>query len=1029
MRKITLLLSMLVLSVLAFAQRTVTGTVRDDKGNPIPFATVTEVGKKNAVTADANGVFSIKAADGASLQITASGHEAQTVAVSGNTVTATLTATNQQLSEVVVTALGIQRQRKELGYSTARVNNEQLTQASPVNVANGLQGKVSGLNITTVNNGVFEDVKINLRGIRSLTGNNNPMLLLDGVPLGIGYLSSLNPNDIADVTVLKGASAAAIYGPDAVNGAIVVTTRKGTRAAPVITVSNTTQLSKISFFPKFQSEFGSGGYGDYTPYENWSWGPAFDGSMKPIGHTLANGKEQIVPYRALPNERKNFFNTGVTVQNDVSFAAKDFYISLQDVKLNGIVPDDENRRTGIRLNTSREYGKFSLGFNINYIQQNYNVFNDAAMDAYNRGQNVGLNGGLLNLIFNTPAHIPITSYKDFKNNEFAQYNNYFNDYGHNPYFALDNWRSKGKNDDLLTNLDLSFKAFDFLTFTYRAAAAVTSTTTTATSNGEKINSFGSGRGFVDIPGAVSEGSGRSSRISSDFFVNFNKRFNDFRVNAIVGNYVRQVDVRNTSVGAGNLVVPELFNVSNRTGELSGSSSISRSRLLSGYGSVGVSYKTWLNLEVTGRNDWTSILSTNNNSYFYPGASLSFVASDVLEPLRNSNTISYLKLRGSWNKTGNANIGVYSLAATYAQASGFPYGSLPGFTASNTAYDPEIQPEFVESKEFGVELGLLKNRLNFEATYFHQDNTNQIIPIRVSSATGYTNSYVNAASFVNKGVEIDMRLTPLVKLGQANISFRANATYNTSQVLSVYEGLDQLFAGGYDNFAANYAVKGSPAFVFLATDYLRDDQGRVIVDRITGYPSADPNVKQFGRTMPLWVVGLNPSFDWKGLNLSVVAEYRGGHYAYHGIGPDMAWTGVSAATAVNHRERFVFPNSVYDDGSGKYVPNTSVAVSNVNDFFTGVYRDVASNFITSAASWRIREVSLGYNIPVKILGNQNVIKGLGITLNARNLALWLPKENEYTDPDFNFTTTNSSGVNTSQINPPTRIFGANLTVTF
>jgi len=636
---------------------------------------------------------------------------------------------------------------------------------------------------------------------------------------------------------------------------------------------------------------------------------------------------------------------------------------------------------------------------------------------------------LLNLIFNTPAQIPITSYKDFENNEFAQYNNYFNDYGHNPYFALDNWRLKGRNDDLLTNLDLNFKATNWLSLTYRASAAVTNKISTSSSKGEKINSYGKGRGFTDIPGTVGENSSRSSRIASEFFANFNKRFNDFKVTAIAGNYVRQVDGRSTAVGAGNLVVPELFNVSNRTGELSGSSSTSRSRLVSAYGSVGVSYKSWLNLEVTGRNDWTSVLSLDNNSYFYPGVSVSFVASDAIDLLKNSNVISYLKLRGSWNKTGNANLDPYSLAATYAQASGFPYGSLPGFTASNTSYDPQIQPEFVKSTEVGMEVGFLRNRINLEVSAYNQDNTNQSIPIRVSAATGYTNSYVNAASFVNRGVEFDLRLTPLIKLGKVNISFRGNASYNTSEVKSVYEGLDQLFAGGFDNFAANYAVKGQPAFVFLATDYLRDNQGRVIVDRTTGYPSADPSVKQFGRTMPLWIAGLNPSVDWKGLTLSAVAEYRTGHYAYHNIGPDMAWTGVSAATAANHRERFVFPNSVYDDGTGKYVENTGVTVANVNDFYTGVYRDVASNFITSAASWRIREVSLGYNFPMTLFGNQNVIKALSLTLNARNLALWLPKENVYTDPDFNFTTGNSSGVNTSQINPPTRVYGANLTVTF
>ncbi len=1034
-RLFTLFILLLISGGIAIAQsKIITGTITDDDGAPVPFTTITESGTKNATTADGNGNFTIRMRGAGDLTFTAAGFNALSVAPSGSAVSVSLKR-NAELKEVIITtALGIQRQKKDLGYATAKLSNSQVNEAAPVNIANGLQGKVSGLNITSINNGVFENVKINLRGIRSLTGNNNPMLLLDGVPLNISYLSSLNPNDIADVNILKGSSAAAIYGPDAVNGVIVVTTKKGTRdGIPSVGFSHTTQLQRISFFPKFQNEFGSGGYGQFTPYENWSWGPAYDGSIVPVGHQLPNGDQEMLVYSDLKGERKRFFNTGILDQNEISYAAKDFLLSVQDVNIKGIVPDDKNRRTGIRMNTGKEYGKFKVGFDVNYIQQNYNVFDDGAMSDYQRTQNVGLNGGLLNLIFNTPSYIPTTKYKDFVNDEFADYNGYFTDYGLNPYFALDNWRKTGKNEDLITNVNVSLKATEWLTINYRAAATISTASTTRTSKGEKPSAFGESRGFTSIPGAVSEGFNRNSRLSSELFANFSKKVNDFKFTLIAGNYVRQVDSKSTLVGAGNTVVPELFNVDNRTGELSGSSFNSRTRLVSAMGSLGINYKGWANLEVTGRNDWTSLLDQSQNSYFYPGASASLLLSDAIESLKNSGAISFLKVRGSWNKTANANIGPYSLAATFAQASGFPYGSLPGYTAQNTSYDPLIKFEVVESKEVGMELGLLKNKVNVEATYFYQDNTDQIIPIRVSSATGYTNSYVNAASFINKGVELDLKLTPLFKLGQVRINFNANASYIDSKISKVYEGLDELFIGGYDNFAANYAVKDKPAFVFKATDYARDPAtGKVIVDAVTGYPDVDPNNKIFGRTLPLWQVGLIPSITWKSLTITIVGEYKGGHYAYHGIGPDMAWTGVSAATARNHRERFVFPNSVYEvtnsSGQKSYVDNTDVTIANVNDFYTGVYRDVASNFITSAASWRIREVSIGYTFPESLLRKQKVIKGLSVTLNARNLFLFLPKTNEYSDPDFNFTDTNSAGVSTSQINPPTRIFGASVAVT-
>ncbi|WP_299825824.1 SusC/RagA family TonB-linked outer membrane protein [uncultured Pontibacter sp.] len=1039
MKKIVLLCLFLLSALLpdAMAQsRTITGKVTDASNNqPLPGVTVVVKGTGAGTATSADGNYTLNVPEGGNtLVFSFIGYQTIERAI-GNAanINVSLPIDSKQLQEVVVTALGVERQKKEVGYATTTVTDKVITRANPVNVANGLQGKVSGLNITSVNNGVFENVRINLRGIRSLTGNNNPLLLLDGVPAALSYLSSLNPNDIESTTILKGASAAAIYGPDARNGVIVVTTKKGSiDDKPVITVSNSTQLSQISFFPKFQKQFGSGGYGEYTPYENWSWGPAFDGSTVEIGHVLEDGTVQTVPYSPT-DERKKFFNTGVTTQNDISLAAKDFYVSVQDALIKGIVPDDENRRTGVRLNTGKEFGKFRVGFNTNYIQQNYNVFDDVAMEDYHTANNVGLNGGLLNLIFNTPAHIPLTSYKDFKNNKFAEYNNYFNDYGLNPYFALDNWRKEGRREDLLTNLDFSYKATNWLSLTYRAALTSQSIAERFSSKGEVPTEYGiNERGFALIPGAITERAYKSTRLSSEAFANVNKEINEnFKITGVAGTYVRQTDARDTRVGAANLVVPELFNVANRTGELGGSSPFSKTRLFSLYASAGLSYRGWANVEVTGRNDWTSVLAIGNNSFFYPGVSGSLVLTDAISGLQNSDVLSYLKLRGSWSKTGNADISAYSLAATFSQASGFPYGSLPGYTANNATYDAALEPEFIESKEFGFESGFMGGRINLEGTYYYQNNDNQIVPIRVSDATGYTSANVNAASFVNKGVELDLRLTPLVNLGDVKVEFRANATYSDSEIKSIYGDLDELAIGGYVA-AANYAIVGQPAFVIKATDYLRDDQGRVIVDAETGYPSADPNNKVFGRTLPKWIVGLNPSASWKGLTLSALAEYKGGHYAYHSIGSAMAWTGVSAATARNNRERFVFPNSSIADpeNPGQYIENTNVTVSNVNDFYTGVFRSVSSNFITSAATWRLREVSLGYDLPASIVSRLKVVKGVSVALTGRNLVLWLPETNEFSDPDFNsFNDTNTSGIASSQINPPTRTFGGNITLKF
>ena len=1037
MRKLKFLLTCLLMvsfSLVSAQTRTASGTVTSaDNGEPVIGASVLIKGSSQGTVTNVNGKFSLNVPANATLVISSVGMLPQEVAP-GTNLNIVLVTDTKTLDEVVVTALGIQRQKRDLGYSTTNINSEELTQAKSVSVATGLQGKVAGLNIASLNNGVFEDVKINLRGIRSLTGNNNPMLLLDGVPVGLGLLNSINPNDVESVNVLKGTSAAAIYGPDARNGVIVVTTKAGSKTdKPEITISNSTQFNNVSFFPKFQTEFGSGGYGSYIPYENWSWGPAFDGKEVELGEKLTDGSVQKVIYSPIKNNRQNFFNTGVTMQNDVSYSAKNFYMSIQDANIKGVVPDDVNRRTGIRMNATQTYKKFTAAFNTNYIQSNYNVFDNVAMGDYYSANNVGLNDGLMNLIFSTQANVPLTSYKDFKNNPFAQYNNYYNRYGINPYIAMDTWRRTGKDQNLVTSLDLKLAATDWLDLNYRAAMTYQSIVSQSNQKRLVVNPYGKARGIDAVPQAVSNGSYVGNRMSSEFFANFHKTFGDFKVNVLAGTYVRDIKSRNVGVNASNLIIEGLFNVSARPGELGGYSNESHTRMFSLYGNVNLNYKNWANLEFTGRNDKTSVLDPSNNSFFYPGVAASLVLTDAV-PAVKSDIMNFLKLRASWNKTGNADINPYLLSATFSQGDGFPYNGLPGYSADDTSYDRYLKPEFIDSKEVGFEASFLKNRITLDATYYDQNNTNQIVSIRVPRSTGYTFAFVNAASFRNYGFETQLKVTPLVNLGEVNLNFNANYSYNSSEVLSIYQDLQELSIGGYV-MAANQAVVGKPAFIFNASDYKRDNQGRVIVDRLTGYPIVDEVNKKFGRTMPMHIIGLNPSISWKGLTVSALFEYKGGHYAFNMIGNEMAWTGVSEITGINHRERFVIPNSVYEDPNkkGTYIENTNITVSDAQDFFTGdSYRTVASNFITSAATWRFREFSITYDIPNSLISKQSLIQGISVGVNGRNLALWLPKSNVYSDPDFKDLDSfggNIAGISNATVNPPVRTIGGTISVKF
>ncbi len=1038
MRKIASLFTMLMLfTALAFGQnRTITGTVTDEKGDALPGASVRIKGTRTGVAADNNGQFRILAKTGDVLVVSGAGLESTEVTVgTGSTLDIKVQRTVIAGTEVVVTALGQTRQPKELGYSVSKVKATELTQAKAVNLQNGLTGKVSGLNVQTVNNGVFGDTRITLRGIRSLTGNNQPMLILDGVPISLGYLNSINPNDITDVTILKSASATAIYGPDGANGALVVTTKKGSRTKPQVSVGHTVQVERVSYMPKLQTQFGSGssvnafGYGIYDPIENQCYGDEFDGSLRQIGRDGPDGSQYLTEYRALPKEKLRFWNTGLTNQTDVSFSTGDFYLSVQNVLIQGIMPKDVNRRVSVHMSANKEYNKFKASYSINYTKGNYDV---TAGSSFGNGRDYTVYWNLIN----TPMQIPVTRFKDWRNDFWASPNGYFNDYYSNPYFMIDNFRSVGRTEDIFGNFELNYKATNWMTLTYRLGATISNGSAKSTAGALNYSDFAkaSGKSIAqsgDIVAQVADGISNSSRINSEFFATIRKSFGDFKVEALLGTSFREDNTKNINVSSNNLAFPTLFNIIGRKGEPGASESNLKSRLARYFGKVSIGYNNWAFLEGTASYDINSRLAYywdfdfNATNFFYPGVSASVILSEAIPALKNSKTVSYLKLRGAISKTGNVNLGVQSLENTYGLGGGFPYGSLVGYTSGNVLRLPRYTPEFVKNNEIGFELGLLKNRISIEGTYYTQDNTDQIVQVAYSGATGFTSALLNAASFTNKGYEFDLKLTPLVKLGKVNIDFKGNYTYQSNEVTKIIEGVDQLGIGN-----GNYVIVGKPAYTFQLTDYVRDDQGRVIVDKNTGYPTVDPTIKPFGQTQPKHLLGLNLNVSWKDLTFSAVADYRGGAQIYTGnLGTGMDFSGISKRSAQNSRQPFIFPNSSYWDGS-KYVDNTDVytAQGGYNFWSQAINTSANTNYLVSGDFWKIREVSLSYNVPAKWYGfAKNAIKGVNITVSGRNLFMFLPKTNEWTDPEFSNTTGNAQGVSGLDNTPPTRIFGASINI--
>lgn len=1027
---------LMLFSALAFGQnRTISGTVTDEKGDPLPGASVRIKGTRTGVAADNNGQFRIQAKTGDVLVVSGAGlKETEATIGAGNTITIAVTREVISGTEVVVTSLGVSRQSKEIGYSTAKVKATELTQAKVVNLQNGLTGKVSGLNVQTVNSGVFGDTRITLRGIRSLTGNNQPMLIVDGVPISLGYLNSINPNDISDVTILKSASSTAIYGPDGANGAIVVTTKRGSRTKPTISVGHTVQIERVSYMPELQTQFGSGssvdafGYGVYDPIENQGYGDAFDGSIRQIGRDGPNGEKYLVSYEARPDEKRKFWNTGITNQTDVSFSTGDFYLSAQNVLIQGIMPKDVNRRISLRMNASKEYGRFKASYNLNYTKGNYDV---TAGSSFGNGRDFTVYWNLIN----SPMQIPHTRFKDWRNDYFSSPDGYFNDYYSNPYWAIDNFRNVGRSEDVFGNLEFNLKATNWLNFTYRLGATISNGTFKATQGALSYGQFAkaSGKniaGSGDLVAQVADGSSTSSRINSELFATARKSFGDFKLEALIGQSFRETNSKSVNVSSNNLTFPTLFNIIGRKGEPGASESNSKTRLQRFFGKLSLNYNNWAFAEATGSYDIDSRLAYyynydfDNISYFYPGGNVSFVLSEAIPAIKKSNVISFLKLRGAISKTGNVNLGAQSLENTYGLGGGFPYGTLVGYTSGNTLRQSSYKPEFILNKEAGFEIGFLKNRVNLEATVYSQDNTDQIVQVAYSGATGFTSALLNAASFTNKGFEVDLKLTPLVKLGQVNIDFKANYTYQTNEVTKIVEGVDELGIGN-----GNFVIVGFPAYTFKLTDYVRDAEGRVIVNSTTGYPTVDPVTKNFGRTQPKHIIGLSLNLNYKNLAFSAVADYRGGNQIWTGnLGTAMDFSGISKRSGQNGRQPFIFPNSSYFDGT-KYVPNTDIyTVSGGYNFWSQAINTSANtNYLVDGSFWKIREVSLSYNLPAKWLGfTKNAIKGVNVALTGRNLFMFLPKTNEWTDPEFSNTTGNAQGISGLDNIPPTRIFGISVT---
>lgn len=1044
---LSLLAALVCFASLSYAQtKQYTGKVVDKDKQPVPNASIVIKGSDIATVADADGNFKITAKPGDVLVISAVTYSPITVKVQNQSnVFISLTSTDKVMEEVIVTAGGIKSKRKEIGTATTTVKAESLVAGKSVSVAGGLQGKVAGLQINATGGGVNPNYRLILRGQRSLTGNNQALVVLDNVIVPNEILGNLNPEDVEDVVVLNGAGAAALYGSQASNGAVVVSTKKGKKGAPLITLSNTTTVQQVAFFPKIQKEFGAGGsaYGVdangqplFSYLENQSYGPRFDGTKRPLGPALEDGSQDSAIY-AYNDAHNKFWETGVTNQTDFSLAAGDdvstFYLSGQYANVTGTTPGDKFNRTSLRVNGTRKIGsKFLATYAVSYIQNRYDITTQT--------------GSMYANMLNMPSNVDITKYKNWRTDKFANPNGFYNPWYQNPYFSADNYRSKQRNDYLTGSLEIKYSPIRGLDLIGRQGVV-----TRNYSNKNTVGEFlftewakhTDQSSKSDIPGSVSDGSNYTTQLLTDLFGQYNTTAGDFDFKLIAGGQWRQDEAKFMNVGASGLVIPGLFNVRYGVGTPDAGESNFKARQIGVYGDFRVGYKNYLFLHGTLRNDWVSILNAANRSFMYPSVDASFVASDALDFLKNSNTISYLKVRGGWTKVGQVNLagntfGAYSLVPTYSSnAFGFPYGTLAGYTVDNTLVSPELKPELTSGYEVGFDLNLFKNRFTSNVTWYHTKTDDQTVSTRISNATGFTNLRTNTGETQSQGLEVTAHYN-VIRNNSWDVTVGGNYTYLDNKVNSITADLPRLALATYGaDGPGSYAVAGQTFPVIMGYDYKRDNQGRVIVDRLTGLPTKSDTISILGSAAYKSRLSLDAVVNFKNFTFSMLWEYRGGAQIYNAMGTELDWAGTGYRTAVYNRERFVFPNSVVEDLTkpGTYIPNTEYMVKTQNGnagfWSDGINRDVTSNYVTSADFWKLREIALSYNVPTSAVRKLKAFKAITVSVQARNLLLFMAKDNYYTDPEYSDAGNDNNGIGLTGLGqtPPSRYYGGTVTFKF
>jgi TonB-linked SusC/RagA family outer membrane protein len=1042
MKKVLTLFFVLACVCSAMAQRTLTGKVTDSQGEPLIGATVFVKGSNAGSITDVDGNYTIKT-DVASpvLVISYSGYKTQEVTAGSSNVTDVTLLEGLILEEAVVTAFGIKKDKSNLGYSIGQINSEDLTTARTTNVTNALAAKVAGVRISG-SGGSFTGSSIIIRGFTSFTGSNQPLFVVDGIPIdnsgGGSPLQNgpsvsnraidLNQEDIENISVLKGAAATALYGSRAASGVILITTKKGSfNQKGRITYNANYAIQEVNRLPDYQNTYGQGSGGTFNPTSISSWGPRINGQRVPLpADYRAAGIGDSVRMAAYPDNVADLFQRGPNMQHNLAFEGGSqtsaYRLSLGYLQDQGILANNRLRRYNISLNnTTQITPKLNAGVSLNY--------------SLNKSIRTQQGNQLSNPLFRswfTPRSWDLTGLPYITA---AGTQLHYDPLVDNPRWTIEQNKSDDQIDRIFGNVNLSYTLTSWLQANYRVGVDFFAFNRRAY---DQIGARGGSNVTANFGGGILEQRNLNRNINSYLTFVATQKFGKLDVSAVIGNEIIDEYLNETELISRGLVVRDFRDIdANTPNPTVPTYRFEQGRILGAFSNVTLGWDNWLTLDLSARNDWNSTLRRGNNSYLYYSAAGSLELTNVFKSLK-SDWVRQIKLRGGWGRVGRASLkyatDTYFSTPNPSDGFGpnitFPYNGIAGYTLNNGAGNPDLQPEFLAEGEIGADITLLKDIVSIEYSYYNRNATNIILNVPNSPAAGFSTVSKNAGNLRTKGHEARLTLRPI-----KNKNLTWVVDFNFTQFRSVVEelapGVQNIFLGGFTT-PNTRLVAGDEFGQLYGNKYLRDAQNRLILTA-AGLPQPTPNVDKIGNPNARWTGGINNNITYKGLNLTVLFDFRQGGDQYSRNLADIQRNGAGIETA--EFERFNADGTVarpyrFDGVFADGTPNEGareVRVTAEQYWGNGGKHVAAEGFIYDTSWRRIREASLSYSLPKKWLSN-SPFSALDFGLFGRNLFLNAPNY-PHLDPEQNaLGISNAQGLEFNAL-PQTRSYGANLRVVF